>query len=240
MATEQPSHRDEIEIPEEVAAVYGRLRSRFRLEWEEVGIGGRRFRFLTVSDLEPLLNGKDPFANTLDFPFWVKVWEAAVVLGFYLSRQPRGSLGRCLELGAGLGVAGIVAAGFGHEVVVTDYKEEILDFPRVSAAVNGVAERVDVERLDWTAPADLGQFDTIIGSEILFHERFFTPLLRVFQQYLKPNGQIILAHDVRRKSLRPFLERCGDEYEIGVQKQRISAGDEGYEILLNRLRPRLQ
>ena len=229
-----------VEIPAEVNRVYQHLLARFKLEWEEVGIAGRNFRFLTVNDLEPLIGGKDIFANTLDFPFWVKVWEAAVVLGFFMSRQRPEQVGRCLELGAGLGVAGIVAAGFGHEVMITDYKEEILDFPRVSAAVNGVADRVEVARLDWTAPSDLGGFDTIIGSEILFHERFFSPLLEVFSHYLKPGGQIFLAHDVRRKSLAPFLERCSDQYEIGVQKQRISSGDEKYEIILNRLTPRLQ
>ncbi len=232
--------RQDVEIPAEVQEVHRRLRSRFKLEWEEVGVGGRSFRFLTVNDLEPLIAGRDIFSNTLDFPFWVKVWEAAVVLGLFMSRQPPEQVGRCLELGAGLGVAGIVAAGFGHEVVITDYKEEILDFPRVSAAVNGVAGRVEVARLDWTAPADLGRFDTIIGSEILFHERFFTPLLELFRLYLKPGGRIYLAHDVRRKSLAPFLQRCAPHYEIGVQRQSIFSGDEGYEIILNRLTPRSQ
>ncbi len=227
------------EIPNEVLPVFKRLKSRFKLDWEEIGIGGKEFSFLTVNDLEPLIGGKDIFANSLDFPFWVKVWEASVVLGFFMSRLDPSPESRVLELGAGLGVSGIVAAAFGHQVTITDYKDEILDFARVSAAVNGVGDQVEFSLLDWTAPASLGQFDVIIGSEILFHERFFSPLLKVFQFYLKPDGAIYLAHDVRRKSLSPFLERCSADYDIAVQKQRISSDDESYEVLLNRLTPRL-
>ena len=78
----------------------------------------------------------------------------------------------------------------------------------------------------------------IVGSEVLFNERFFNPLLGVFKKYLAPDGIIYMAHDVRRKSLGGFLPLCEQDYEIGMQKRTLRAGDESIEVLLTRLTPR--
>ena len=214
--------------------VYDRLKARYSLEFESVVVKKRRFRFLHLKDIEPLIAGKDIFAQTEEFPYWVKIWESSVVMADFMANiAPRPGT-RVLELGAGLGVTGIVASAFGHEVTITDYQDEILDFCRVSAAVNG-CRKVSFERLDWLSPTDLGTFELIIGSEVLFHPRFFNPLLDVFKKYLAPGGVIYLAHDRRRKSLARFLPMCEQDYDIAVQRRRLKALDENLEIILTRL-----
>jgi predicted nicotinamide N-methyase len=244
-------------IPPHVSAIYRRLASKYTMEFEPLTVRGRQFRFLHLSDIEPLIKGKDIFADISDFPFWVKIWESSVVLADFMARVPADPGQRILELGAGLGVAGIAAAGFGHRVTITDYDDEILDFSRVSAAVNG-CEGVLQQRLDWLEPEKLGVFDIIIGSEILFNPRFFIPLLNVLEMYLAPNGVVYLAHDRRRKSLGGFLKLCADSYDISMQERTLhpalfdkayckpcvtAAGpavsdDEFFKILLTRLEPK--
>lgn len=244
-----------IDIPPHVSAIYRRLASKYAIEFEPLTVRGRRFRFLHLSDIEPLIKGKDIFADISDFPFWVKIWESSVVLADFMARVPANPGQRILELGAGLGVAGIVAAAFGHRVTITDYDDEILDFSRVSAAANG-CEGVLHQRLDWLEPEELGRFDVIIGSEILFNSRFFIPLLGVLERYLAPNGVVYFAHDRRRKSLGGFLRLCADFYDISMQERVLHAAlsddckpcikdprsaasdEESFKIILTRLKPK--
>ena len=252
MKLQQPT-----DIPPNVSAIYRRLASKYAIEFEPLTIRGKQFRFLHLSDIEPLIKGKDIFADISDFPFWVKIWESSVVLADFMARMAADPCQRILELGAGLGVAGIAAAGFGHRVTITDYDDGILDFSRVSAAVNG-CEGVLQQRLDWLEPEELGVFDMIIGSEILFNSRFFIPLLNVLARYLAPHGVVYLAHDRRRKSLGGFLKLCADSYDISMQERTLppalpdkvyckpcvkAAGsavssDESFKIILTRLEPK--
>ncbi len=225
-------------IPEKVLPIYRRLAKRYKLDFESVAIRGKRFSFLHLQDIEPLIAGKDIFANSDEFPFWVKIWESSVILADFMASMEPDPERRILELGAGLGVTGIVAAGFGHKVLLTDYQDEILDFERVSAAINECDQNTDFSRLDWLKPAELGTFEMIIGSEILFHPKFFEPLLHVFKKYLSPKGVIYMAHDVRRKSLGQFLPLCEKEYDIAMQKRVLRSEDETVEVLLTRLVPK--
>ncbi len=227
-----------IPIPVEVENIFKKLQNKYELEFEQVSIRGKHFRILHIKDIEPLIAGRDIFANSLDFPFWVKIWEAEVILANLVASLPAKPNTQILELGAGLAVAGMVAASFGHKVTITDYKDEILDFVRVSSHINKCASNIRLELLDWLNPKDIGLFDTIIASEILFHESFFNPLLKVFKKYLKPDGTIFMTHDIRRKSLAKFLPLCEKDYDIGVKKIKLSTDDENYEILITRLLPK--
>ncbi|NDY42326.1 methyltransferase domain-containing protein [Dissulfurirhabdus thermomarina] len=226
------------EVPEAVRPVHRRLAKKYRLGFETVTVGGKTLEVLGVADLEPLIGGRDVFANPREFPFWVKIWEASVVLADFLAALPPDPGRRLLELGAGLGVTGLAGAAFGHRVTLTDYQEEILDFGRVSAAVNGCADRAAFEVVDWLAPRDLGRFDVLLGSEVLFNEQFFEPLLGVFRRYLAPGGVVYLAHDARRRSLGQFLPLCERDYRIGMKRRRLRTEDETLDVLLTRLEPR--
>ena len=86
--------------------------------------------------------------------FWGELWPGAVVLGGLLLDEPTLVSARTvLEVGAGLGLAGICAALAGAaSVVATDYEELSLHFTARNAAENGVGGRVQTQLLDWTEP----------------------------------------------------------------------------------------
>ena len=226
-----------IEVPEKVKPLYEKLARQYSLELEPLSIRGKTIKLIKPSNIEELL-GSEGLSKVENFPFWVKVWEASIVLAdFMASIKPQG---RVLELGAGLGVVGLTAAAFGHEVVLTDYEEECLEFLRLNAALNEL-ENVAIERLDWRAPKELGQFEMIVGAEIVFSGRLFEPLFKIFKKYLAPGGVIYLAHDKERmRTLAPFLYLAEKEYEQAVSQRRLRAADETYEIVISRLIPRDQ
>ncbi|MDW7773353.1 MAG: methyltransferase domain-containing protein [Desulfobulbaceae bacterium] len=224
-------------LPAAEQAVYYTIKDRYKVEFEPLQLGSVRLHLLTISDLEQLLDGQDALKNVSDFPFWVKLWESAIVLAQFLAGQQYDKGTTMLELGAGLGAPGLAAAAAGCSVTLTDYEELILDFEKVSAAASGL-DNVEFALLDWKNPPEMKQYDIIIGAEILFREEFFEPLLNVMRKALKPDGVIYLAHDVKRQSLKPFLQLAEAEYKIGASRRTLKSLEEDKNILLNRLTPR--
>lgn len=228
--------RDENQLPAAAAATLANLRQNYQVSLEPLTVRDQQLQILQVDDLEGLLGGRDPFTDIESFPFWVKLWEAAVVLADFMASQPPQADGRVLELGAGLGVPGLAAAAAGHRVTLSDFEEHILDFQRVSAAASEVDQRVEHLLLDWLEPPELPQYSMIIGAEILFREEFFQPLLRLLRHNLAPGGVVYLAHDIQRRSLHPFLTLAEEYFTIAMSRRRLSAGDdEEHTVLLSRL-----
>jgi predicted nicotinamide N-methyase len=227
------------ELPGRAADIYKRIRKKYKVAFEPLRVRDKELQLLQVTDLELLLGGKDPFQDISNFPFWVKLWEASMVLADLMATTPPKPEQNLLELGAGLGAPGLVAAANGYRVTLSDFEPLILDFQRVSAAASGLKD-VRFELIDWLKPPELPRFDIIIGAEILFREEFFGPLLNVFDKLLTPDGTIYLAHDIRRKSLPLFLKEAEKKYEIAVSTRKITSDEESLTIIVNRLRPRAQ
>jgi predicted nicotinamide N-methyase len=221
-------------LPDRERDIYNRIKSRYELTFDSLKVGGKTLRLLKIADIEEFLDGKDPFANVSEFPFWVKLWEAAMVLSYVMSSLPEPKGKRVLELGAGLGAPGLAAAAAGFDVTISDYEAIIMDFQKVSAAASGL-HTVTFTHLDWLNPPELAPFDVLAGAEILFREEFFEPLLNVFKKYLKPEGFIYLAHDARRKSLPLFLEQAQKDFDITLNKQVIKKQGQDITIIVNRL-----
>ncbi len=222
-------------LPPASKEILRRLRRRYRTEFDTLRLRGRELHILQVADIEPLLNGRDPFADVSGFPFWVRLWEAALLMADLMLAQPvPGGDRRLLELGAGLGAPGLAAACAGNRVTLSDYEPQILDFQRVSAAANGLTG-VEFRIIDWLKPPKMPRFDTIIGAEILFRPDFFQPLLKIFLNYLAPGGTIYLAHDAERKSLAPFLKMAEEYFTIGTMARKLAGDDKEVTVLLNRL-----
>lgn len=222
-------------LPEPERKIYNRIRQKYALTFDRLRFGDKQIRLLKIADLEEFLDGKDPFADVSQFPFWVRLWDAAMILAYVLGSQPNGAGKRLLELGAGLGAPGLAAASAGFDVTVSDYEDIIMDFQKVSAAASGLTT-VQFAHLDWLNPSPMEPFDVLAGAEILFRDEFFQPLLNIFQRYLKTDGEIYLAHDAQRQSLSKFLKLAQNTFDIGAKEQSIKRDGKKITIVINRLR----
>lgn len=241
-------------LPEREREIYNRIRSEYTLTFDKLKIRDKVIRLLKIADLREFLSGKPEFEKFLQgtltdpkeflltlqdtdvegFPFWIRLWDSAVVLSYVLSSLPNSHGKSLLEVGAGLGAPGLAAASCGMDVTITDYEEMIVDFERVSAAASNL-HNVKFAMLDWLDPPEMGQFDLLAGAEILFRDEFFQPLLNVFKKYLKPEGAIWLAHDASRKSLPKFLELAKKDFDIAINKQEMEKDGKKTVIIVNRL-----
>ena len=224
-------------LPETERDIYNGLKKHYSLHFEATKIKEQSIRLLTPSDLDELLEGQAPLDNVSTFPFWFRLWESDIVLAHILVSDPDPENRRLLELGAGLGLAGIAAAKAGFDVTLSDNEELILDFQRVSSAANDLprVKSIKINLLDLPV---LESFDVIAGSEILFKEEFVEPMLTICRNCLEPGGTIYLAHDVCRRSLPIFLEQAEQDFAIGSRKQSITRAGKKTEILVNRLQRR--
>lgn len=185
------------------------------------------YTFFVPTTLEPFLNPEDLMDN---FPLWAKIWEATAILVHRLSRIPVEPGKRFLEIGAGIGVAGLCATAMGHAVTITEYNPDALAFARANAARNSIPNP-DIQELDWHAPKVSGTFDYIIGSEIVFKEEDIPSLAFLFQRYLKPNGAIILAEGMRKTSLK-FIKTMENDYRISMKRHTIRSDNKDIPVVL--------
>lgn len=136
-------------------------------------------------------------------PYGIVLWPAAIALAHEVaSRDVAGK--RVLELGAGTGLPGLVAASLGARVVQTDRQQLVLHVCKQNAARNGVTS-IEHRAADWTAWADAARYDLILGSDILYAGELHPHLRHIFETNLAPHGTVLLADPFRETSL-PLLE----------------------------------
>jgi predicted nicotinamide N-methyase len=196
----------------------------------EMTIKGRHYRFRVPLDIDGFIDADDPMHN---FPLWARIWKASWILADHLAGMPVEEAGTILEIGAGIGVAGIVAASVGHRVTMTEYDPDALAFARANAVVNQCHD-LAVQRLDWHQPDFEGGFDTIAGSEVLYHERDFDSLMDLFSGFLNPGGRIILTMKPRRSAMI-FFDRAREMFNIRMKKIEMKATDECTQVYLCRM-----
>ena len=114
-------------------------------------------RMVRPSEPDRLLDDPGVLAwNRCDdyMPYWAYLWPGAFLLAEVVAREPWRDGESALEIGCGLGLAGLVALSRGLRVRFTDYDEAPLRFVAQSAAANGFdPARFSTARLDWRAPA---------------------------------------------------------------------------------------
>jgi methyltransferase-like protein 23 len=166
-------------------------------------------------------------------PYGVALWPSAIVLAHEVATRGEALRStRVLELGAGTGLPGIVAASLGARVVQTDRHEVPMLLCRRNAEHNGIAG-IEHRLVHWAEWADATRYDWIVGSDILYGEAMHPHLRRIFEANLAPSGRLLLADPFRATSLR-LLEAMeaggwamtfsrwalGDERAVGVFELR--------------------
>jgi len=206
---------------------------RYQTEPRELVVGKRPFRFVVPRSLDPFIDPEDVFNA---FPLWTKVWEASLVLANRLAALPPRSDLRWLELGAGLGVVGVVAAAFQHDITITEYDSHALDFIHANARLNN-AKPSGIRRLDWLQPDLDTRFDRIIGSELIYNEAHFPTLRDLFRSLLEPGGEILLAGEVRQTNTA-FMNLMQEDFRIDIARNILRTASDNTTVLLIRLRPK--
>lgn len=192
----------------------------------DIHLGLKQFCFgeksvdLFVPDADQL---RDKYNKGLiAFPFWGKVWPAAVALSKFLLQQPYYVQNKnVLELGAGLGLPSIVAAAYASSVVCSDKEGEAVAAIKKSADHNQLANFSTLQ-LDWsTLPAD-EKTDVLLLSDINYEPAFFELQQQMLMSFLDKGTTIIVSTPQRlmaKSFFTPLLPSCIYQQEIAVASE---------------------
>ena len=173
-----------------------------------VEIGGRAIRVVRPADPDRLLD--DPAVldwNRRDdyMPYWAYLWPGAYLLAETLvyeklpEKKASGTFScfDALEIGCGLGLAGLAALAQGHRVLFTDYDQAPLDFVVRSARENGFdPTRFAVRRLDWRdLPGE--QFPRVLGADVIYERPLVPLVVNLLAKLLAPDGVGLIATPFR-------------------------------------------
>ncbi|RJR39640.1 MAG: methyltransferase domain-containing protein [Desulfobacteraceae bacterium] len=201
----------------------------------EAGIRGRKFRFFRPRYIEPFVASENPLH---DFPLWCKIWEPSLFLADHLASIVPEPGKRFLEIGGGLGLVSVVASSFGHTITMTEHIPDALAFARANAMENGCSD-LEIVDLDWNDFSMKERFDCIVGSEIVYSERDFDPLERLFGKLLKPDGEVLLVSGVRKTSIA-FFARMQEIFQVKGQKKTLRSASKEFPLILCTMKPRQQ
>ncbi len=169
---------------------------------------GHRLEITAPADPDALLDDPETqkrYAADNSLPYWPIIWPSSLMLAVQILLQSSTDVPRLpcktLELGCGLGIAGIAAGLMGCDVTFTDYDRESLDFARHNAIANGV-KTFQHRLLDWRTPQP-EQFDWIIASDVLYERRLHETLLSAIEVMLRPDG-VLWITDPQRTAAADF------------------------------------
>ena len=188
---------------EDGAALVAALEREFTTVVDDVPVGETSLSILRPAEPEALID-EDAFTHDERLPYWADVWPAARVLAARLLRE-HGAGRRLLELGCGSGVAAVAAAHAGFDVTATDYYEDALRFTRANVW-RATGRACDTRLVDWRAlPRDLGHFDVVVGSDVLYERPYAGLVARAIAATLARGG-VAFVTDPGRIAAPAFVE----------------------------------
>ncbi len=194
---------------------FANLTSRFPVQIHRFDIAGRTLDITAPKDPDSLLDDPETeqrYKKDNYLPYWPVIWPSSLMLAHRIAVSgdsppalpaAAAERPRVLELGCGLGIAGVVAGWRGWHVTFTDYDREAVEFARFNAIRNGLAvDAVAMFEMDWRNPVD-AEFDWIIASDVLYERRLHGILLAAIRRLLAPGGTVWIS-DPGRNSAEDF------------------------------------
>jgi predicted nicotinamide N-methyase len=163
-------------------------------------------------------------------PYWPTLWPSARMLAKAVVREPWETYPqpvRVLEVGCGLGLAGIACLSRGLDVTFTDVDETALMFAARNARHNGFTTGYRTMPLDFRCPPEDAKYPVVIGSDLMYEERMVNPLVALLAAVLAPDGVCFIT-DPDRAAARVFKWKL-QEAGYDVSPEFIRAGEPGGE-----------
>lgn len=195
---------------------------------ETLLIAGLHFSITRPGDPNLLLD--DPyvtqaFSQDEFMPYWADLWPASRMLAeeLLMNQRPPGT--RALELGCGLGLAGVAGARAGLDVTMSDYDETALEYAAINARANCPPQaRWRCLAIDWRHPPALEPFPLLLAADVVYEERHIAPLLGVIRALLAPDGVCLISDPNRAGGER--LTRALQGSELSHRKRPASVTED--------------
>lgn len=176
---------------------------------EQVILGNTTFSMWRPAEPDRLLEHTatlEAFGQDEYMPYWCDLWPVSRMLAKAILHHDWKPGTTALEVGCGLGMAGVAALSKGMHVVFSDYDATALRFAAANALHHGFRE-FELLPMNWCQPPER-QFPVIFGADLLYEIRSVAPVIGLLQKMLAPLGVAWITDQDRspstlwRKSLR--------------------------------------
>jgi predicted nicotinamide N-methyase len=151
------------------------------------------------------------------------LWESAVGLATQLTQQAAQVQSKeVLELGAGVGLPGLVARNLGAHVRQTDYQADALALAAWNAQQNEITG-IETFLADWRAWRHPPRYDLILGADVLYDASLHFYLEAIFRKNLRPGGRLLLADPGRPQALDFAVQLETHGWRIEIQTMAVAA-----------------
>lgn len=135
------------------------------------------------------------------WPLFGIVWPSSVVLAhFILDYDTAGK--RILEVGCGMALSSLLLNKKSVDITATDHHPEVGKFLQRNTLLNDDTP-IDFERVDWADKNDdLGDFDLIIGSDLLYEDQQIELLAQFIERHAKPGCEVVLVDPGRGRKTK--------------------------------------
>ena len=194
------------------------MQLRFDLLDESHIVAVRTYAFTLVADPERVLDdviAAEGRGEKGRMPYWAELWESALGVGEWLHRNVHQAQNRSvLDLGCGMGFAGMIAASLGAQVTFADIEPDSLLFAELNSFQ--WRDRIDLRRIDWETDRLAQKFDLIIGADVLYDRVQWDHVEPFWLQHLSPGGTVLLGEPSRPAgaSFPEWIKSCGWKIEI--------------------------
>ena len=171
------------------------------IEFDKIDIHLRTLRnkqeFLDDDDIAKKLG-----ISSAQWSLFGVVWPSSEVLAHfmfdYVIRNKR-----ILEIGCGIGLTSLMLNKRNADITATDYHPEVEGFFKKNTALNK-DKVIPFVRTNWAdALSALGEFDLILGSDLLYEDEHAGLLSKFINQHSKTNCEVIIV-DPGRGRHAPF------------------------------------
>lgn len=153
------------------------------------------------------------------------IWPSAYVLARLMCDFPIAGK-RILEVGCGLGLASLVLSGRYADITATDHNPAVEGFLVENTRLNA-SSAIPFVRAGWTdAESDLGRFDLIIGSDLLYEPDHAAQLSAFIHRHAAVASEVILV-DAGRGFHNKFCRALEGLGYVGHIDRSITMSNQG-------------
>jgi len=175
------------------------------------------------------------FLRRGQIPYWADVWPASVGMARQLMKGKSLAGQRVMDLGCGIGIAGLAAATKGAQVHFVDLEDDALRFAAFNAR-NLPSERLSFEQIDWFEATVAQRFDLVLLADVAYEERNFEPLERHLRACLSDRGRGLVG-DPYRAATDSFLASLEPDFAVNTLAIHTSFRGDRFELRLATIRP---
>ncbi len=201
----------------------------YSVEVRTVCVGAAEYRIRMLSDRQqyhdPDGHAERAGISSATWPLFGVIWPVGIALADELTRIDIAGR-RILEVGCGLALASLVLKRRDADITASDHHPLAREFLEHNAQLNGLPPIPYVDA-PWERPApELGQFDLIVGSDLLYEPNHAQLLAGFLAHHAKPTSELLIA-DPGRGYRGQFAKRMT---ALGFDRSELPCRTGGPEI----------